>query len=342
MSGSSLDGIDIIAATFNSNRFHIVSSATVELPSDLKEKLALSTKLDLSSFFSLESEYSTFLATELDLFIKKNELKEITNISIHGHTAFHEPQKGFSYQMVSGGLIASKLNQDIIVDFRTQDIGKGGQGAPLAPIVEHLFPNVRAFCNLGGIANISIHQKHILGYDVSPCNQLLNHFAQSLGVAYDKNGEFGRTGKIQTQLLHNWLAQPYFSAPHPKSIDNSWVKSVFLNQSNDVHPVDLLATSYEFISRIIANEFGRHLKTHDQIMFTGGGAHNTFLMTKIEEKLNSLGLAVYLPEQIIIDFKEALLMAYMGHLNHQQTRYTLPSTTGANESVIAGALYKGK
>ena len=106
-------------------------------------------------------------------------------VASHGHTVRHKPEEGYSLQIGAGGEIAKYSGLTSVTQFRSVDIQQGGQGAPLAPVVEHyLFGSYRLFLNLGGIANISLHNpKKIVAYDVCPANQLLNYLSSTLIVA---------------------------------------------------------------------------------------------------------------------------------------------------------------
>lgn len=342
MSGSSLDGLDIACIDINSDvSYQIVACETIPLPIDLVERLRIAAHLSIKEYMLLESHYTNYLADSITRFISGNDLHYIDIVSVHGHTVLHHPEQGYSLQMINGGKLASMTSQNILVDFRNQDIGKGGQGAPLAPIVERLFPSYHAFCNLGGIANISFHNgQNIKAFDIGPCNQMLNYFANQIGMKYDKDGLSGRLGLMDKELIEIWMSDSYFTQTGSKSIDNEWLKDTFLYKTYDSNPTDLLATSYEFISETIAIAINKELNEGDHVMFTGGGTYNKYLMQLIQDKVKPIG--IHIPDSTIIDYKESLLMAYLGYLYLNEKPSTLPSSTNSSVAVMAGALYIGK
>ncbi len=343
MSGSSLDGIDIASVVFGKDQsFDIEEFDTFDIPEELSKRLSNSAYMLVVDYLMLESEYTKFISKCIEIFKTKIKGKSIDLISIHGHTVSHNPTTGYSEQMVNGGWLSAKICEHILVDFRNQDIGKGGQGAPLAPVVEKLFPHFKAFCNLGGIANISIH-KHdkVVAYDIGPCNQLFNYYAGLKGLKYDINGDVGRRGTINSALKNSWKSIEYFDLKGAKSIDNEWLKSNFLINNNDIKIEDILATGYDFVSDLIADSIMNELDEKSKIMFTGGGAHNNYLMDLIISKVTN-NIQIHMPEKTIIDYKECLLMAYLGYLYLKNIPSTIPSSTNSRETVMAGAYYRGK
>ena len=341
MSGSSLDGVDIIASTFLESTFQILAFETVALPKDLKVSLNNIRNINVIEYLKVRSTYSLFLSNIIQKFIKKNHLELPEIAAIHGHTVFHSPSQNISEQMVDGGLIAGLSDIDILVDLRIQDIAKGGQGAPLAPIVERLINKSNCYINLGGICNISIHKANsTIAYDIAPCNQLFNFIAKQLEKEYDEEGKIGASGKTIQSLIQEWQSIPYFQLKSPKSLDNGWVEKHFLSKLPEAEPQDLLHTSYQFVSDCIFKALDDEHELIREVVFTGGGAFNKYLMKLIEEKIEPLGIKISMIDSILIDCKEALLMSYMGYLYKNNEFNTLPRATGASHELIAGGFYK--
>ncbi len=342
MSGSSIDALDFSLVTFSNNRFEFIRNKSFPIPKNLVQDLARCREYDIKDVLILEAAYSKFVSQQIDLF-KKSISVPLDAVAIHGHTVWHLPDEFISYQMINGGLVASWTKENILTDFRIQDVALDGQGAPFAPIVEQLFPEYQAFCNLGGITNISFHgESNVIAYDVGPCNQLANAISQKIGMDFDKNGKLGQKGKISPQLLNQWLSIPLINAPYPKSIDNKWVKSEFIEKLPNLAIEDLLATTYQFIALTISAAFAKLIPQNEKVLFSGGGVHNKHLMDKIHQELGKNGIIAVKPSDEIIDFKESLLMAYMGYQYLLDSRYTLHKSTGSVRSTCAGALYKGK
>jgi anhydro-N-acetylmuramic acid kinase len=342
MSGSSLDGLDVVAVTFGEHHdFNIQCFETYKFDSALIDKLKKISDNSTLEYFHTSAMYSKFVAKQILKFVKKNKLQP-SLVCIHGHTVYHNPTSNISKQMIEGGIVSSLTGIDCLVDFRIQDITSGGQGAPLAPIVEDLLGDHKFYLNLGGIANISIHIKDkCIAYDIGPCNQLFNAIANKVGMPYDKNGNLGQKGQVNQSLLKEWLCNDFIELKPPKSIDNTWLKQNFIDNLPNLNPEDLIATAYEFVAIVIRDEISKYANQNDSVFVTGGGTHNTYFIKKIIAMLNLAKVETVIPSPLIIDAKEALLMAYMGYLYSINESNTIPSVTGSIHSHVAGALYKG-
>lgn len=347
MSGSSLDGLDLAICDFSERdgrlSWCLKANTTVPFSERLVTKLRAATSLTAKELVSLDHEFAIYCAHAISDFANEQQFI-IDYIASHGHTVFHEPQDGYTLQIGNGGVIASISEIPTICDFRVNDIALGGQGAPIAPIVEHyLYPDITYFLNLGGIANISIHGPSIIAYDICPCNQILNRLALIEGMPYDNNGVMASVGKVHFDLLDRLERINYFQAPPPKSLDNTWVQTVFYQHFEDVRlsPADALATMTLFVAKRVAEavtKYGIDTKRPSKLMITGGGAHNSFLLKSIIEHLpQDISLMSVEPE--IIDAKEAILMAVMGYLRVHEKANTMTSVTGATRATCGGAIY---
>ena len=251
----------------------------------------------------------------------------------------HEPQNELTKQLGNGGYIASKTGMPVIADFRIQDIAGGGVGTPLVPIAEQaLFKGYQHYLNLGGIANVShASTTEWKAYDVCPCNQVLNFFAEKEGLPYDKDGAIASKGLVHQPRLQQWLQLEYLAKPAPKSLDNNWIKKEWIAEletadlSNEVS----LCTYVHFIASAIAQRLEKYPPT-DRVFVTGGGAYNQYLMETIDAYLKQ---EVVVAEAQIIDSKEAILMAYLGYLRYCGLPNILREVTGANMELSAGAIY---
>lgn len=343
MSGSSLDGIDMALCEFSGQGqdlyWKIQKAETIDYHDEWKEKLK-SIPLISGRELTLASYHLGYL------FGKK--AKEFLNdqkvdfIASHGHTVFHEPENGMTLQIGNGSAIASSSGISTIYDFRSMDIGLGGQGAPLASIADRdLFPDYQTLVNIGGISNISIKNNgKIVAYDISPANQLLNFLANKKGKEYDNHGEIASKGKVNDNLLKKLLSFDYFNDPFPKSLDNNFIKNNFipiLEQDNSSIE-DKMATSVELIAKTLHEELKNNFTGSNDIkvLITGGGARNTFLVNRI--KTMSSDVNIIIPDNLIIDFKEALMIAYMGYLRVNKLNNVLSSVTGAARDSVGGAM----
>ncbi len=347
MSGSSLDGLDIAICQFNKTseklNWELIKYHTFPFSNELKGRLKNIREASIDEILTVDNMIAKFTASCVAE-IGQNVLTPIDYISSHGHTVLHHPQEGYSLQVGNGGTIAAISGIPTICDFRMNDIALGGQGAPIAPIAEkYLFAEHRFFLNLGGIANISIHEgDKILAYDVCPCNQVLNRLANELGLVYDPEGYNARMGKVNDRLLSQWNNMKYFKIQGPKSLDNNWIKKRFYKKIEDleISVRDALRTSTEFMAQTIAEHIrvNRLAGAKNSIFITGGGAHNDFLMQLIDE-YTSVDVAIHKPKKEIVDMKEAILMCLMGFLRAQKVANNIPSVTGASKETIGGALY---
>lgn len=347
ISGSSLDGLDLALCDFEmiEDRIHwsLLKSDTIEFSDPLTESLKRATTMSAKELFKLDADFAKFSVDAIRRFLLK-EPQDVAYISSHGHTIFHHPEDGFTVQIGNGGIIAALSGIPTISDCRMNDIALGGQGAPIAPIVEqYLFPEHQYHLNFGGIANISIHNDDsITSFDVCPCNQILNALSQKKGLPYDDGGQLASQGSIDFELIKMWEQLPYFLKEPPKSLDNSWVMTDFyqilLNREINVN--DGLATMVEFVVGQIDKAIRQNrTPPATSMMIAGGGAHNTFLIEQLKNKIKDLSISIETPTTDIVNSKEAILMALMGFLRAQEVPNCIPSVTGASRSTIGGAIY---
>lgn len=337
MSGTSLDGVDIAVVRFDcENKFKIMAATTIPYSIEWKTKLQNANQLPTYDFLKLHKEYGHYLGTLTNQFLNKTNLT-IDFIASHGHTIFHEPQNRFNFQLGDGAVIAAATRITTISDFRTLDIALGGQGAPLVPMGdEQLFSNFDYCLNLGGIANISYTQNHQrIAYDVCPTNMVLNYMAQKAGFDYDNKGNMASNGNIINELLQKLNKLDYYQNNYPKSIGREWVEQVFLPiiQSYQFVTEDILATIVEHIAVQISN----NIHSPGKLLITGGGAYNDFLINRIQANTFA---KVIIPEPEIIEYKEALIFAYLGLLRIQNKPNTLSSVTGAPFNVCSGIIHQ--
>jgi len=332
MSGSSLDGIDAVLIEVDENSFNIIHREDIPFDEKLKIRLSESGSLNIMDYLSLQSDYSVFLGRE----INHRFTQSYDYMSVHGHTTHHFPTKLISNQMVDGGILSAMTEKKVVTDFRTGDVALGGTGTPMIPIAErNLFKGYDYYLNLGGIANITMAANWI-AYDVCPCNQLLNYCAQQLGKEYDSNGDLARMGNLDNELYKQLGAFSYFDEAPPKAIDNNWIKNNYFSiLKNKKNTQDTLHTISLWLSNVIVKQ----LASNGKLFITGGGAHNGFLIDCIRKEGKENGIEIIVPSKEIVDFKEAILMAYLGYLRISLKPTMLCSVTGAKMDSIGGAIY---
>ena len=345
MSGTSLDGLDIAYCHFvrEDHRkwsFKISDAITVKYPKDLAKRLRSAKHTNALELIRLHKEYGAFIAQNILKFLQTKNLPKPELIASHGHTIFHYPEAGINFQIGDGAVISAITGITTISDFRSQDIALGGQGAPLVPMGDKLlFSQYDLLLNLGGFSNITI-QKPFSAFDISPVNFALNYFARAFGMDYDKDGQLGRQGKIHKPLLQSLSQLEYYSLEPPKSLGDQWFYDVFLDQIEryKIPALDKLRTVYEHIAGKISevlNHYG------GKVLVTGGGAKNKFLMELIEQKINP-NVQIHIPDELLIDYKEALVFAFLGLLRYRGEQNIDKRITGAQHSTSSGAVYSGR
>jgi len=341
MSGTSLDGLDICLSEFHYTDkgwiFKIKDAITLAYGNELRDKLAQCHMYSAMEFLMFENEYGKFIADSIKAFLKNNKL-QIDFIASHGHTIFHQPDKGFTCQIGSGAVISAITGIVTISDFRTLDVALGGQGAPLVPIGDEMLFSDYDYClNLGGFANVSYEKSYSrIAFDICPVNIFINYMMQKNGKEYDMDGETARSGKIIPLFLDELNKLDFYRQPAPKSLGREWVeKKIYPLIENSVLPVeDILRTYYEHISFQISRIIGE--KASADILVTGGGAHNTYLLELIQKKISG---KITIPDDKIIDYKEALIFGFLGVLRHRNEVNCLSSVTGARSDSSGGIIY---
>ncbi len=340
MSGTSLDGIDLILCDFESEKgqftYQILKSETIPYPKHISFALSNVFEWSAVELAQWNSKLSYFFAESILDFLKGETKPDY--IASHGHTLFHMPEEKYTFQLGSGAVLAQLTGIPVVCDFRSGDLALGGQGAPLVPAGDaYLFPNYAATINLGGIANISFEDKNgnRRGVDVCPCNMVLNKLAGNFGESYDFDGAIARKGNLNEDLLI-WLNNlPFYKEKGAKSLGAEWVNKNIFMYLKDYDAETFMRSFVEHIAIRISNAINAIEGT--DVLFTGGGVHNTFLMERIKE-LSVKNIVV--PDRETVDFKEALIFAFLGFLYVNDMENIYESVTGASRNSIGGALYK--
>lgn len=344
MSGTSLDGLDIVLSSFESTNekwtYTLHASKTYKYSTDIKTQLSKSKEMTASQLAQLDKKLGVEMAKLVNRFIKEFQIDrtQIQAIASHGHTVYHQPTKGFSLQIGCGSSLAYHTQLPVINDFRNKDIIAGGQGAPLVPIGDkYLFSDrADAFLNLGGFCNISFKKRSKWqAFDIGPCNLPLNLLASQCNKSYDAGGKMARKGELSLYLLDLLNSLPYYSQPAPKSLGTEWLEEEFLPMIKFTKsPNDNLRTVTEHIALQIAGVLNTHQLR--SVLVTGGGAYNEYLLQRIRTHSNT---ELFLPNKETIEFKEALIFAFMGVLHLEKQATTLPTLTGAKSATVGGVYH---
>lgn len=345
MSGTSLDGVDLVHTRLSRNEavswsFEILHAHTFAFTETLLDQLHALSSLAGSQLMQLDHDLGSFFADCILEFIATNGIQkdQIDAIATHGQTVFHQPAKGFTTQIGNPAVIAVRTGIPTIGDFRTKDVLYGGQGAPLVPIGDtYLFSGeAEAFLNIGGFANISFVENGVVkAFDVCPGNLPLNQLARAKGMNYDKDGLLAGKGELNYFLLDLLNSLEFYTLDAPKSLGIEWLENHFyplLKFDKDIE--NNLATVVEHIAIQIAKTLEDHQL--GSVMITGGGAKNPFLIERLQRYYKG---KIVLPSEEIIDFKEALIFSLLGALYLEKEPNCLASVTGASKNVCGGVLH---
>ncbi len=342
MSGTSLDGVDLSHIKFHleNNKwvFEILESETIGYSQSWINQLKLAVDYSEMELEKLNQEYTKLLASIITTFIEKYKIENLDAVCSHGHTILHQPEKGLTLQIGNLPEISALTHQKVVCDFRVQDVKLGGQGAPLVPIGDRILFSEYDYCiNLGGFSNVSFEQNgNRIAFDISPVNTVLNYYANQLGLNYDDKGKISRTGKINTDLLDELNALDFYQQTFPKSLGFEFVKGTVLPiiESLEISIEDKLRTFTEHIALQTALALP---KKKGQMLVTGGGAYNDFIIERIQSHLPEMELVIPAPK--ILEFKEALIFALLGVLKLRDEINVLSSVTGAKMDHSSGIIY---
>ncbi len=354
MSGSSLDGLDIAYVQLEETRgawaFQILNAACIPYPQEWKDNLSTADMLTAGPFLKLHTAYGHYIGEAVRTFMEEHDLDhKVHFIASHGHTIFHDPESHTAGQIGDGAAIAASTALPVISDLRAMDMALGGQGAPIVPIGDKmLFGDYNYWLNLGGIANISIKTDNgIVAFDLCPCNQLLDYYAQKKGLEYDNGGSMAAGGKVDAPLCEKMNEMPFYELPGPKSLSNDFSKNevIPIMEAADLSEEDALATAVCHITQQIVRNVKRYAGDEPiaaKLLVTGGGAFNTHLIHELQPLLASLNITIEVPDEQVIQFKEALVMALLGALRWREEETVFSAVTGASKNSIGGALWLGR
>ena len=354
MSGTSIDGLDIAYCEFWQEKkiwhFELIKSGSYAYETELHQILQRVTELSALDLILLDRRLGWWFGEKVKDFIDTNDL-EPELIASHGHTVFHQPEKGLTFQIGSGLNMMLSTGVTVINDFRIQDLAIGGQGAPLVPIGDKLlFHEYDACLNLGGFANISAdagNPKQRIAYDICAVNTVMNYLAGKVGQPYDAGGQMAAQGQLVNEWLNELNQIQFYQQPYPKSLGIEWVNETIIPSLEQKYLTtysipDLLQTYVQHISGLLSSEI-KNIFTEEgiqnpKILVTGGGAFNEYLIKTTRTKLGDRYHLV-VPEKSLIENKEAIVFALLGLLKLKGEVNILSSVTGASHDHSAGVIY---
>lgn len=359
ISGTSMDGVDCVLVDLADSRPALIHTHFTPMPAPLRKRLLSlchSDTTDLVSLGSLDIEVGRLFAAAINTLLDGAGVDsgQVRAIGSHGQTVYHQPEghTPFTLQIGDPNTIAFTTGITTVADFRRMDMAAGGQGAPLAPLLHQAVfshPSLnRVVLNLGGIANLTLlpadDTSPVRGFDTGPANVLMDHWIhQHLGKDYDKAGEWAGSGRINDGLLREFLSEPYFSRPHPKStgrelFNASWLQDR-LTEFAAIPAEDVQATLLELSARSVCDAIEAVMPSCDEIIVCGGGAHNTALMTRLGERADSARILSSDDLGIPNDWVEAVCFAWLAKQNLEDRPLDCTRLTGAERPCVLGGRY---
>ena len=351
MSGTSLDGIDIALCEIDEEGCRSLIYEEYALPKILKEMVleVINHEISIAKVGELDYLIANEYAKAVNKFLNKYNIKnsEIKAIGSHGQTIWHQPhgKYPFSMQLGNPSLLAAKSGIDVVADFRSKDVALGGQGAPFAPVFHReLFSQIEkcAVVNIGGMANITVFDPILIGYDSGCGNVLMDMWiSKSQSIPYDKDGTWASSGEVHHVLLQNMLEDEYFKLKYPKSTGREYFNKSFLRKYleplDKIADKDIQATLLALTVASIANE----IKQFDirTLLVCGGGAKNLYLMQKLQEALPLATVSITDDYGVGADEMEAMIFAWFAYKRLRDEKIELKTVTGAIKNTILGGIY---
>ena len=357
MSGTSMDGIDAVLVSFTESGLELHATRVLPYPPALREALLsaiqepLEVELDESG--KLDRQVGECFRDAAVALIESSGVDpvDVRAIGSHGQTIRHQPdaEPPFSLQIGDPKIISTGTTIITIANFRQADIAAGGQGAPLVPpFHEWLFRSEainRVVINIGGIANITLlpaGEADVRGFDTGPGNGLMDTWIQQHRERpFDASGQWAASGKVIGSLLSEFLADPYFALPPPKSTGFEYFNRHWLQQFDTERqkPVDVQATLCELTARTISKAISTHTCGVSEFFVCGGGVHNTDLMNRLRRHNPNTVVAGTSAVGLDPDWVEAVAFAWLAMRTLHGETGNLPSVTGASHKVVLGELH---
>lgn len=360
MSGTSLDGIDIALVNISANNISLIAGDCYPIPEKLKKDLLIlceQKQTCLQKLGEIDHQLGQLYASTINHFIKKHNINDVIAIGCHGQTIYHSPnsEQPFTMQIGDSNIIAAKTNITTVADFRRKDMAFGGQGAPLVPAFHQAIfatpDKNRIILNIGGISNITalIPNQSVIGYDTGPGNVLLDSWIMThLGLSYDEEGNWAKTGKINQQLLNEFLTESYFQLPYPKSTGRELFNLNWLEQKLAKYTIsaqDVQTTLVELTVKATVDQLVNLPNINQlpcELLVCGGGAKNQLIMQRFTKLLPNWLITTTDNFGISSDYMEAMAFAWLAYCRMNNLTSNIPSVTGATQSVSLGVIYPNK
>jgi len=363
MSGTSADSIDAALADLSDGQHRLLATLSCDI-ADLKNdihELATPGFNEISRMGQLDRELGLRFANAANTLLQREciDSSQVIAIGSHGQTIRHTPpgdgnnRHPFTLQIGDPNTIAHLTGITTVADFRRRDIALGGQGAPLTPLFHRATfekpGTLRAIINIGGIANITLlfgdGVSSPLGYDTGPGNGLMDSWIlQSLGEAYDDNGQWASEGQVIPTLLEQFLKTPYLFKKAPKStgrelFNPEWLSQQLVSFGDSIEPADLQATLLEFTAQTISTSIRKSHRPITEAYLCGGGAYNGALVSRISALLDPIQVSTTEALGILPGWVEAMAFAWLAQQTLAGKPGNEPTVTGASAASVLGAIH---
>lgn len=367
MSGTSLDGIDIVLAKIKGvsldTNVEVIKQKTYPLEEKLINKIKdamddIKSNSRLISSLNVELGYAFGHAVLSFCKDEKVNIRDIDFIASHGQTIYHiskddEKYLRSSLQLGDGSVISQLCRVTVVSNFRLADIAHGGQGAPLVPYADYVLfssDNIsRAIHNIGGIANMTYLKKggtldEVIAFDSGPGNMMINEACQRLyHLDYDKDGDIAKSGSLIKDMYDELMSHSYYKQNYPKSTGREMFGSLYVNQWIDKYmnhkKEDLIHTFAMITVDSIVESYTELIKEPiDELVLCGGGAHNRFIIEQLKMKMTKTKIKVLEDLGYDSEFKEALAFIILGNQTLNRLPGNVVNATGAKAYTVLGQI----
>ena len=298
---------------------------------------------------------------------------KIALVGCHGQTIYHQGRAArylgatvrCTWQTGEAAVVAERLRCPVISDFRPADLAAGGQGAPLAPMLDWvMFRSTRVgrvLANLGGIANVTAlpaaaRIEDVLAFDIGPGNMVIDGCMQVLfGRPFDRGGIVARRGVALHNEVQRLLRAGYFSALPPKSCGREEFGRSFVERliqrcrKAGAGDADIVATATALTARSMTQAYDRFVAKRlegsaaVELIVAGGGAKNGTLLRMLGGELTKRGVTLRQMEELGVaaEAKEAVAFALLAWLTWRQLPGNVVGATGASRPVVLGKVSFG-